>query len=103
MAFPSEAARGLTAAEVAERVASGRVNDVPDAPVRTLGEIVRANVLTPINGIIGTLFVLILAVGRPKDSVFAAVIVSCTLAWTFMEVWVFSRTKVLYVEPGATK
>ncbi len=76
MASPSDPARGLTAAEVAERVASGRINDVPDAPVRTLGEIVRANVLTPINGIIGTLFVLILAVGRPKDSVFAAVIVS---------------------------
>ncbi len=76
MASPSEPARGLSAAEVAQRVAAGRVNDVPDAPVRTLGEIVRANVLTPINGIIGTLFVLILAVGRPKDSVFAAVIVS---------------------------
>jgi cation-transporting ATPase E len=72
----SEPARGLTAAEVAERVADGRVNDVPDAPVRTLVEIARANVLTPVNGIIGTLFVLILAVGRPKDSVFAAVIVS---------------------------
>jgi ATP synthase protein I len=31
--------------------------------------------------------------------VFAATIVACTLAWTFVEVWVFSRTKVLYVEP----
>ncbi len=35
--------------------------------------------------------------------VFAAVIVACTLAWTFVEVWVFSRTKVLYVEPGGQK
>ena len=35
--------------------------------------------------------------------VFAAVIVACTLAWTFVEVWVFSRTKVLYVEPGGPK
>ena len=35
--------------------------------------------------------------------VFAAVIVSCTLAWTFAEVWVFSRTKVLYVEPEGMK
>ena len=33
--------------------------------------------------------------------VFAGVIVACTLAWTFVEVWVFSRTKVLYVEPGS--
>ena len=35
--------------------------------------------------------------------VFAAVIVACTLAWTFVEVWIFSRTKVLYVEPGGPK
>ena len=71
--------RGLTAAEVRERIDSGRINNVPDAPVRTLGEIFRANVVTRINAIIGTLFVLILAVGRPKDSVFAAVIVSNTV------------------------
>ena len=31
--------------------------------------------------------------------VFAATIVVCTLTWTFVEVWYFSRTKVLYVEP----
>ena len=49
---------GLTTAEVAERVADGRVNDVPDAPVRTTGEILRANVLTPINAIMGALFAL---------------------------------------------
>lgn len=35
--------------------------------------------------------------------VFAGVIVACTLAWTFTEVWVFSRTKVLYVEPEVPK
>ncbi len=67
---------GLSDAEVRERITDGRRNIVPDAPVRTLGEIFRANVFTRINAIIGVLFVLILAVGRPKDSVFAAVIVS---------------------------
>ena len=51
---------------------------------------------------IGALMVLLLVLQdatffAPK--VFAAVIVACTLAWTFVEVWVFSRTKVLYVEP----
>ena len=56
---------GLTAAEVAERVADGRVNNVPGAPVRSLGQIIRANVLTPVNGIISTLFVLILIAGYP--------------------------------------
>jgi cation-transporting ATPase E len=68
--------RGLTASEVAARVADGRVNAVPDAPVRSLGEIIRANVFTPINGIIGVLFVLILIAGHPQDAVFAVVIVS---------------------------
>lgn len=53
---------------------------------------------------IGVLLVLLLVLQdatffAPK--VFAGVIVACTLAWTFVEVWVFSRTKVLYVDPGA--
>ena len=67
---------GLTSSEVAERVAEGRVNDVPDAPGRTIPQIVKANVITPVNGIIGTLFVLILIAGFPADSLFAGVIVS---------------------------
>ncbi|MEZ5245238.1 MAG: HAD-IC family P-type ATPase [Acidimicrobiales bacterium] len=67
---------GLTAAEVDERIADGRVNDVPDAPVRTLSQIVRANVLTPVNAIIGSLFVLILIAGYPADALFAGVVVS---------------------------
>ena len=67
---------GLTAAQVAERRADGRTNDVPDAPVRTLGQIVRANVLTPVNAIISTLFVLILVAGYPQDALFAGVVIS---------------------------
>ena len=43
--------RGLTSAEVAERVRDGRVNLVPDAPVRTMREIIRANVFTQNNNI----------------------------------------------------
>ncbi len=67
---------GLTAAQVAERRADGRTNDVPDAPVRTLGQIVRGNVLTPVNAIISTLFVLILIAGYPQDALFAGVVIS---------------------------
>jgi ATP synthase protein I len=33
--------------------------------------------------------------------IFAATIVACTIAWTASEVWVFARTKVLYVDPEA--
>jgi len=77
---------GLTAVEVAERVADGRVNDVPDAPVRTFPQIVRANVLTPVNAIIGTLFVLILVAGYPADALFAGVVVSNSLIGIAQEV-----------------
>lgn len=55
---------------------------------------------------IGVLLVLLLVLQNATffaPKVFAAVIVSCTLAWTFVEVWVFSRTKVLYVDPGVQK
>ena len=68
--------QGLSAAEVEERIRDGRVNDVPDAPVRTIGQIIKANVLTPVNAIIGTLFVLILIAGFPADALFAGVVIS---------------------------
>ena len=67
---------GLTTAQVEERVAKGLINDVPDAPVRSFSEIVKANVLTPVNGIITTLLALILIAGYPADALFAGVVVS---------------------------
>ncbi len=67
---------GLSAAEVDQRRREGRTNDMPDAPVRTVGEIVRANVLTPVNAIIGSMFVLIMAAGFPADALFAGVVAS---------------------------
>ena len=76
---------GLTTAEVAERLADGRVNDVPDAPVRTTSKIFRANVLTPINAIMGALFALILVAGFPGDALFAGVIVSNSIIGTVQE------------------
>lgn len=54
---------------------------------------------------IGVLLVLLLVLQDATffaPRVFAAVIVSCTLAWTFVEVWIFSRTQVLYVDPAAS-
>jgi len=67
---------GLSAAEVEQRRREGRTNDVPDAPVRTVGQIVRNNVLTPVNAIIGSMFVLIMVAGFPADALFAGVVVS---------------------------
>ncbi len=53
---------------------------------------------------IGVLFVLIIAFANTtlfNTRIFAATIVACTIAWTVSEVWVFARTKVLYVDPEA--
>ncbi len=52
---------------------------------------------------LGVLFVFIILFADTTlfdTKVFAATVVVCTIAWTSAEVWVFSRTKVLYVEPG---
>ena len=70
----SDPARGLTAAEVAARVAAGRTNAVDERTSRTVGEIVRANVVTPFNGLLATLFVLTLATGRWQNGLFGLVI-----------------------------
>ncbi|MGE0000380.1 MAG: HAD-IC family P-type ATPase, partial [Ilumatobacteraceae bacterium] len=68
--------QGLSSAEVADRVARGLINAVPPAPTRTVGQIVRGNVLTPINLVIGILAALVFAAGSPKDALFAGVIVA---------------------------
>lgn len=67
---------GLTAAEVAERVATGRVNELPPGPTRTLPQILRANILNPVNAIMLSLFALILIAGFPQDGLFVGVVVS---------------------------
>ncbi|WP_433918984.1 cation-translocating P-type ATPase [Streptomyces canus] len=72
------AAGGLTAAEVAERVTRGQVNDVPVRSSRSLGEIVRANVFTRFNAIIGVLWLVMLFVAPFQDSLFGYVILANT-------------------------
>jgi len=64
------ATRGLTAAEVAERVATGRANTVTDASSRSIWSILRANVLTLFNGIVLAGFTLLLVLGYWQDALF---------------------------------
>ncbi|MEU0947359.1 cation-translocating P-type ATPase [Streptomyces canus] len=78
VALPAPAAGGLTAAEVAERVTRGQVNDVPVRSSRTLAEIVRANVFTRFNAIIGVLWLVMLFVAPFQDSLFGYVILANT-------------------------
>jgi cation-transporting P-type ATPase E len=74
-AITTDPTLGLTAAAVAERVADGRTNDAQDAPVRTLGQIIRANLITPVSGVMILLFILILIAGYPKDGLFVGVVI----------------------------
>jgi cation-transporting ATPase E len=76
--LPKAPSAGLTRAEVAERVARGQVNDVPVRSSRSLGEIVRANVFTRFNAIIGVLWLVMLFVAPIQDSLFGFVILANT-------------------------
>ncbi|MFJ8083475.1 HAD-IC family P-type ATPase [Streptomyces sp. NPDC096205] len=78
LSAPSAPADGLTAAEVAERVAAGRINDVPVRSSRSVAEIVRANVFTRFNAIIGVLWLIMLVVAPIQDSLFGFVILANT-------------------------
>lgn len=70
---------GLSAREVAERVSSGRTNDVPVRASRTVGQIIRGNVFTRINAMIAVLFTIIAVIGPVQDGLFAMVICVNTL------------------------
>ena len=65
---------GLTAAQVAERVATGRTNAVVARTSRTVSEIVRANVFTLFNGLLSVLLLAILTTGRWQNGLFGLVI-----------------------------
>ena len=77
---------GLASAEVEERRAEGRTNAAPPSPVRSLGEIVRANVFTPVNAIMLSLFVLILVARSPRDALFVGVVLSNSVIGIVQEI-----------------
>jgi len=54
-------------------------------------------------GVLLLLIILFAGTTLFDTKVFAATIVAGTLAWTGAEVWVFARTKVLYVEPAGDR
>ncbi|MER7047404.1 HAD-IC family P-type ATPase [Streptomyces jumonjinensis] len=72
------AAAGLTAAEVARRIERGEVNDVPVRSSRSTADIIRGNVFTRFNALIGALWVIMLIVAPIQDSLFGFVIVANT-------------------------
>ncbi|MGI5220235.1 HAD-IC family P-type ATPase [Nocardia sp. CA-290969] len=79
-------APGLTAEEVAQRRRDGLTNDVPDRASRSVRDIVRANVFTRINAILGVLFVLVMATGSVIDGMFGLLIVANSAVGIIQEV-----------------
>lgn len=66
---------GLTSAEVAERLSQGQVNATEQATSRPLWTIVKTNVFTRFNAILGALFVLVLTTGSFADGLFGVVLI----------------------------
>jgi len=62
--------RGLTTDEVRERVVAGQTNDVQDTTSRSVWQILRANVFTLFNAIVGGGFILLLFLGQWRDALF---------------------------------
>jgi cation-transporting ATPase E len=69
---------GLTSVQVAQRVANGETNDTGRRTSRPVSHIVRANVLTRFNAIVGALAAVVLVTGHPQDALFGLVIVANT-------------------------
>ena len=78
--------RGLTSAEVEQRRADGRSNDVADPTSRSIRDIIRANVFTPFNFLLGSLLVVILAVREYRDALFGIVLVANALIGIVQEI-----------------
>src|SRR5215471_9389163 len=70
---------GLSGAEVADRRSRGLANTGAEPTSRSLAQILRANILTRFNFILGVLLAVILAVGDPQDALFGIVLVANAL------------------------
>jgi cation-transporting ATPase E len=95
---------GLTGAEAARRAAQGKSNTVVDVSSRSLADILKANLLTRFNALLGSMLVVILVVGPLQDAIFGLILVANALIGIGQEVrakLVLDRLAVL-AAPQAT-
>ncbi len=76
---------GLSSEAVAARRRAGLVNVTTDDGRRHVADIVRANVLTRFNAILGGLLVVVLAIGEYQDALFGVVLVTNALIGIIQE------------------
>ncbi len=77
---------GLNADDVARRVAKGQTNRAGERTGRTVGEILRANILTRFNLLLGALLAAIIVVDQLQDALFGIVLVTNALIGIVQEV-----------------
>src|ERR1700680_3458403 len=69
----------LTSVQVAERRSRGLANAGGERTSRPVAEILRANILTRFNLILGALLAVVLVAGQPQDALFGIVLVTNAL------------------------
>jgi cation-transporting ATPase E len=67
---------GLTSDEVRQRVSEGRTNKVTNSTGRSVWQIIRANVFTRVNAILGVLAVIVLSTGSWINAAFGLLIIA---------------------------
>ena len=80
------ASSGLTDAEVAQRVADGESNAMRERATRSIPDIVRANVFTRINAILGVLLLIVLATGSLINGMFGLLIIANSVVGMVQEI-----------------
>ena len=91
-------AAGLTGAEAAERRRQGLGNDYRPPTSRPVRVILRTNVITRFNALLGSLLVVILIVGPLQDALFGLALVANTLVGIVQELrakWALDRLAVV--------
>src|SRR5262245_21267153 len=103
---------GFSGAQVAERVSRGLTNAGGEHTSRSVAHILRVNILTRFNLILGVLLAVILAVGQPQDALFGIVLVTNALIGigqelrakrTLDRLAVLSAPKVRVIRDGAPR
>ena len=77
---------GLTDAEVAQRAAEGKSNAVAQRAARSVADIVRANVFTRINAILGVLLLIVLVTGSLINGLFGLLIIANSVIGMVQEI-----------------
>ncbi len=77
---------GLSDAEVAQRVAEGKSNAVAQRAARSIADIIRANVFTRINAILGVLLLIVVVTGSVINGLFGLLIIANSVIGMVQEI-----------------